>query len=481
MRARRRLERLKRRVALAFAMGRPEKALWRETLREVTSLAWPIAAAMLGETAIGLVDTKLVGGLGAPALGGVAVATALMFLTYALVFGLMRGVKVRTAYAVGHGTPELGQRYALAGVLMGAGIGTIVWIFGRDITWVLRLLQVDPTVIPYGRDFLAAISWGSPATCALAALIQHRQGLGDARTPMVVGIAGNVLNATLGWALIYGHFGLPALGVRGSGYATAFTEVIELAAMLAILARESHEVRQPTLRLRDAARAVAQLGLPTGLQFCAEMLAFTTFTAILGRIGSEEIAAHQVALATIRVSFLPGIAVGEAASVLVGQALAQRKLRVADRVTAASLLVATAFMAACGLVFALGGGLLAAAFTDDARVVFITRRLLLVAAVFQVLDAANIVLRGALRGAKDVRIPAYIGIGVVWTCIPVAAYFLGKLAGWGAVGCWLGFVGETTFATILFGLRWRRGAWRRAFDVQTRNAEEAPMEGAAAA
>jgi MATE family multidrug resistance protein len=132
-------------------------------------------------------------------------------------------------------------------------------------------------------------------------------------------------------------------------------------------------------------------------------------------------------------------------------------------------------MAACGVVFATLGGILAGAFTDDVRVISIARRLLLVAALFQVLDAANIVLRGALRGAKDVRVPAYIGIGVVWTCVPVAAYVLGKLAGMGAVGGWLGFLAETIFATILFGLRWRRGAWRRAFGAaRCGKSEDAP-------
>jgi MATE family multidrug resistance protein len=93
-----------------------------------------------------------------------------------------------------------------------------------------------------------------------------------------------------------------------------------------------------------------------------------------------------------------------------------------------------------------------------------------------VLDAANIVLRGALRGAKDVRVPAIIGIGVVWTCVPVAAYVFGKLAGWGAFGGWLGFVGETTLATVLFGWRWRRGAWRDAFG-RTQEAEDAAADG----
>ena len=443
----------------------------------MSSLAWPIAAAMLGEVAIGLVDTKLVGGLGAGALGGVGIANVLMFLSYALVFGLMRGVKVRTAYAVGRGTPADGARYAITGGVMGGAIGFAVFLAARDVTPVLGVLGVDRAVVPYARDFLAAITCGAPATCALAALIQHRQGLGDARTPMVVGLAGNVVNAVLAWALIYGRLGLPALGVRGGGYGTAITEVLELAVMLALLRRDSRRVTtQSLLSLRVAAREVCELGLPTGIQFGAEMLAFTTFTAILGGIGGAQIAAHQVALATIRVSFLPGVAIGEAASVLVGRALATRKLAAADRITGAALTVAILFMATCGLAFATCGGVIARAFTPDADVARVVVHLLIVAAVFQVLDAANIVLRGALRGAKDVRVPAYIGIGVIWTCVPGAAYFLGRVAGWGALGGWLGFIGETVLATVLFGWRWRRGAWRARFgdSPSERDARESP-------
>src|SRR4030095_2259054 len=140
------------------------------------------------------------------------------------------------------------------------------------------------------------------------------------------------------------------------------------------------------------------------------LLAFTMFTAILGSLGSREIAAHQIALSTIRASFLPGLAVGEAASVLVGSTLGRRSLEEADRVTSAALITAMSFMAGCGVVFGLFGHGLGRAFTDDEAVVAIVRNLLVVAAVFQLLDAANIVLRSALRGAKDVRFVAIIGV-----------------------------------------------------------------------
>jgi MATE family multidrug resistance protein len=441
----------------------------RTPTRELFELAWPIAAAMLGETAIGLVDTKLVGGLGPGALGGVGIATTLMFLGYSVVLGIMRGIKVRTSHAIGEGRPLDGFVYARSGVVLGFALGVVIMLACRDVSGVLALLRTDPAIVPYARDFLAAVTLGAPSTCALAALIQHRQAIGDSRTPMVIGIAGNLFNGLFAWSLIYGHLGLPALGVRGGGWATATTETLELAFMTILLVRAERRARAAAgadagfMSLATATRHVTELGLPTGVQFGVEMLAFTTMTAILGGIGQDEIASHQIALSVIRVSFLPGVAVSEAASVLVGRALGSRRLDEADAVVKSAFKLAVGFMALCGLFFALGGGLVAGFFSADPHVVTIARRLLIIAAIFQVLDAVAIVLRGALRGAKDVRVAAIIGVTVIWLCVPTGAYFLGKVGGLGALGGWIGFIGETTLGALFYWRRWSRGAWRIAY------------------
>jgi MATE family multidrug resistance protein len=440
---------------------------WSATLRELCDLAWPIAAAMLGTTAMGIVDTKLVAGLGAHALGGVGMATVLMYLGYSMVFGLMRGVKVRTAHATGEGRPHDGVRYAQAGALLGVAAGTVLWAVSRDATVVLQLLGIHADTIPFARDFLSACTWGAPACCAMAALIQHRQGLGDARTPMLVGLFGNVHNAVLAYGLIYGRWGLPALGVRGAGFATAATELLQLCVLLWLLRRQAR-ASQPALALGAAAREVAGLGVPTGLHFGFEMLAFTAFTALLGAMGAAELAAHHLALNVLRASFLPGVAIAEAASVLVGRALGRRRLVEADRVARAALGLAVSFMALCGLAFAAFGDHIARAFTSDAEVVAVAARLLLVAAGFQALDAAYIVLRSSLRGAQEVRWVAVVGTTIAWCTIPGAALLLGRLAGWGALGGWCGFVLETAIGSALLWRRWTRGRWRRAFEAPVR-------------
>jgi MATE family multidrug resistance protein len=428
-------------------------------------LALPIAGAMAGEVVLGLVDTKLVSGLGAAALGGVGLGMTVMYLWYSIVFGILRGVKIRAAYAIGESRPADASRYARSGVVIGAGMGLALFVIARDPEPLFRILGADEAVRTAAVEFFRAITWGAPATCALNALIQHRQAIGDARTPMIVGLAGNAFNALLGYSLIYGRFGLPQLGVAGSGFATAITENLELLWMGLLFLRDERGVKRGASELPfgAACREVASLGVPTGLHFGAELLAFTMFTAILGSLGSREIAAHQIALSTIRASFLPGLAVGEAASVLIGRALGRRSLEEADRITSAALLTAMSFMAACGVVFGLFGRGLGRAFSDDEAVILIVRNLLLVAAVFQLLDAANIVLRSALRGAKDVRFVAIVGICIVWVCIPGSAFLFGKLAGLGALGGWLGFVAETTIAATVLYFRYRRGSWRLAY------------------
>jgi MATE family multidrug resistance protein len=446
----------------------------RATLRELFALAWPITAAMLGETALGLCDTKLVGALGAAALGGVGMAGTLLFLGYALIFGLMRGVKVRTAYAVGEGHPGDAVRYAQAGAILGAAAGALIWALTRDVTPALEALGLEASMVPYARDFVAARSFGAVGTCAGAALTQYLQGVGDSRTPMVVGIAGNVLNAGLAWSLIHGHFGLPALGVRGAGYATATTEMLELCVMVVAVRAHARSKGAPALGLRTALVEVAELGVPTGIHFVLETLSFTTLTAILGTLGAAQMAAHQITLNTIRASFLPGVAVAEAASVLVARSLGERRLREADRVARASLALGVGMMTACGVVFALFGAALAGAFADEPEVIDVARRLFLVASVFQAFDAVNIILRGALRGAKDVRWVAIVGTTVSWVSIPGAAFFLGRHLGWGAVGGWLGFVLETTIGAALLWRRWTRGPWRAAFGDQVSDAPPAP-------
>lgn len=418
---------------------------------------------MLGDTAMGLVDAKLVGALGAEALGGVGMGVVLMYLGNSFALGAMRGVKIATSHAVGEGRPEDARRYLAAGATVAFFVGLLVLVAARDASALLRAFgTAEPLVVP-ARDFLAAVTLGSPAVAVEAALVQQRQALGDTRTPMWVGLGSNALNALLGYGLVGGHLGLPALGAAGAGLATALAHGAGCATLGALALRAPRGSGVSALPFRRAVREVLALGLPTGAQWTLESLSFSTFALVLGTLGTREVAANHLALNVLRVSFLPGVAVSEATSVLVGQALGARRLDEARRALGAGLALAVSFMLACGLVFATAGEAIARAFTDDPVLARATARLLLVAALFQLLDAVQIVLRGALRGAKVVLGVAIVGVAASWTFVPTSAWLLGKRAGLGAVGGWLGFVGETVVVSAVLGWLWRHGSWRRAY------------------
>jgi multidrug resistance protein, MATE family len=423
-------------------------------MRKLLRLAWPIAVAWLGETAMGLVDTKLVSSLGDAALGGVGLASMLMYLAYSFASGTLRGVKVLTAHAVGAGRTDAVQRYLWSGLLLATAYGFIVMLLGRDIRPLLHVCDVRASLIEPASTFFAAVTLGAPAACAQHALIQARQGMGDSKTPARVQLAGNVLNAFLAWTLIGGHFGAPRLGVAGAGYATAATLYVNALVLSLLFVRPLP--REQARELRAAAGEVLRLGVPTGAQFSLELLAIVTTTVILGGIDPAQLAAHQIALMLMRTSFLPGAAMGEAASVLVGQALgAKVRARVAPIARAATTL-AVAFMAACGLVFVVFGGPIARLFAASEAVAHTARTLLMISALFQIPDAFNIVLRGVLRGAKDAVVPARISIACAWLFIPTLTWLIGKQLQFGAIGAWCGFIGETVFASVLLSLRLRR-------------------------
>lgn len=431
---------------------------------ELLALAWPIILAMLGDSTMFLVDSKIVGKLGDNELAGVSVAQVFMYLSYVTVFGFMRGVKVRTAYAVGRGEPEAALAYAKAGAWIGAFIGVLVWASGRDLSWVFRVVGISEPIVPIATEFYSAITWGAPGIFVMNALVQHRQGIGDSRTPMVVTIAGNLANAVLAYGLVFGSWGLPRLGVPGAGYATAIVMTVDGLVLVVLLLR--HSKKAPSqLPFMGAAAEVASLGAPTGIQFGLELLAMTTFTSLLGAMNAAEVAAHHIALGVIRFSFLPGSAISEATCVLVGQALGRKAPRDAEIAARTGILLALLFMGACGVVFAIFGSGIARWFRDSDPVVAIATKLLLVAAVFQLADAVNIVLRGALRGAKDARYSAVLSVAAVWVCIPTAAYFLGRKMHLGALGGWYGFLAETTLAAVLLYRRWSKGSWRLAHNM----------------
>jgi MATE family multidrug resistance protein len=423
--------------------------------RELLRLAWPITVSTLSFSTMTLASTAFVAQVGSDELAGVGLAGVVGFALICFGVGLLRGAKTLVSQAVGAGRREripalLGTALALAGVL-----GVLALVASQLIAPLVSALSASPRAGGFAAEYLAIRGLGMPIVLLYAALREARYGEGDSRSPMRASLVGNAVNIALDALLILGlHW-----GVRGAAIATICGGTTELAVLAWSMRGRLRKLAVSRRALRDTWRQ----GLPNGLQFVMEVGAFLILTVLVARMSATDGAAHQLVLHLVNVSFLPAHALAEAAAVLVGQAVGAGRDALVPRVAKRALAIGAAYSTACLLVYAVLGGEIASAMSaGDAALAARATTLVHVALLFLVADAANVIARGVLRGASDVRYAAIVGIATSWLTTPPLAWLLGVHAGLGAVGGWLGLAIEIIIGASLFWLRVARGGWRPA-------------------
>jgi MATE family multidrug resistance protein len=424
---------------------------WREIIR----LSWPITVSTLSYSMMTLVDTLLVGHLGAAQLAGVGLGGTAAFALLCFPFGILRGVKTLVSQAVGARRPQEVGRYLAAALSIAIGMGLVVVGAGQLLAAALSNISASAAAGEAARTYLGIRILGAPLALVYAAIREVRYAQRDARTPMIATVVANAVN--IGLALLF-IFPL-GWGVAGAAIATVIAQGVEAGVAALAQTYSGWNLRGAT---RAHVRELMRIGLPTGLQFTLEIGAFSLLAGMIAALSEIEMAAHQIALQVIHFSFLPAVAVGEAASVLGGQAVGAGRDDRVVRSARIGLALAAAYTGTCTVILVLFAPYIVAGFGADPRVAVLAVRLLHVAAVFQVLDAANIVARCVLRGASDVRYAAVVGVLSSWAFTPPLMWILGYRMGLGAFGGWLGLTGEV-FAGALF-LWWRleRRGWQPA-------------------
>jgi len=425
---------------------------WRhKPFPELVRLAWPIAVSMLSYSVMTLTDTLFVGRLGASALAGVGLGGVAAFTALCFGFGLLRGVKVLASQAIGAGRSEMAGTWLSAGLAFAGALSVLALAGGEILARFVARLAETAAAGDAAETYVTIRLLGTPLVMAYVALREHSYGVGDSRAPMVASVLANLVNIGLDAVLILGL----GWGVAGAAWSTVAGSAVELSLMVWLGRRR--------LRLRPIGaahmRELWSVGLPSGLQFVLEVSAFAVLTVIIAQVGELDLAAHQVALQTVHFSFLPTVALSEAASVMAGQAVGAGRLRLVKRVARLALIGALVYTGACTLVLVLASELIARAFTDEAPLIATIVGLLHVAALFQMADGAMIVARGVLRGTGDVRYPAIVAIVAAWVTTPPLAWLFGHVVGLGAVGGWIGISIEITVVMAMFWWRLERLGW----------------------
>jgi multidrug resistance protein, MATE family len=427
-----------------------------EQSRALIRLAWPIAVSLLSYSVMTVVDTFFVGRIGPNAIAAVGLGGIWSFTLLTFGLGALRAVKVRAAYAVGAGREDRVAIEARAGVSLAAlyAAGTLAL---AALSLPLLPLVAGDSVGSLARTYVLVRGLSMPMVLLAAAIREASQAAGDSRSPMRAALAGNVLNIPLNALLVLGL----GFGVAGSAFANVVAQAIECGWLL--WQRRAWLGKSIVVQREDRA-ALFRLGWPQGLEFILDVSSFSALAVIVARIGANHLAAHQIVLQVSHLTLLPLIAVGEAACVLVGQALGAGKAREVTRTALIGCYTGwlLAFFAALGLWF--GRHALGPIFTTDREVLRITAELLAIAGLNQLFFVPYIIGKSTLRGAGDVRFTAISTVLVAWACTPTLGALLGIWLGWGAAGAWWGLIVELCFASALFTWRLASGRWLAARD-----------------
>jgi MATE family multidrug resistance protein len=440
-------------------------AAWRDELRAMLALAWPLILANLTQQAIQATDVLLMGRLGAGPLAAATLALNLTFTFNIFLLGLIIASSPMMATA-------LGQRFnAVRDVrrTFRAGLWLILismppyWLILWHVGDLMRAFGQSPELAEQGQTFLRAYMWCTAPWLLFQLLRNFVAALERPRVVLWLSLAGIGLNALLSWALIFGRFGLPALGLVGGGLGSTLTWLTMCGALVAVIGfdrqfRRFHLFGHWWRFDGQRTMAMVRLGLPIGVTMALEMGVFALAAYFMGWLGTPAVAAHAVALQIAALTFMVPLGLGQAATVRVGLALGRRDEAGITRAGWTAWVIGVGFMGTMALFMWIAPRPLVTLFLEDvpenAVVIGLAVSFVRVAAAFQLVDGAQVIGAGMLRGLHDTKWPLIFALVGYWGIGLGIGAWLAFAADWKGVGIWIGLASGLAAVAVLMLARW---------------------------
>ncbi|MFU8816757.1 MAG: MATE family efflux transporter [Pseudomonadales bacterium] len=435
----------------------------RRELTLLVRLALPIIVAQLAQISMVVADTLMAGRVSATDLAGVALGASIYWPVMLFLSGILQSVTPSVSQLNGAGRVDAVAHVTRQALWIAALSGTIMLGLMQFAGPFYGFMAVDARAIPVATGYLSAVVWGLPPMLGYYALRHLCEGMSWTLPGMVIALAALALKLPLNYWFIYGGLGLEPMGGVGCGVATAVVLWFELIAMILVvqfsrMRRIGVFSRMAAPDRREIGRLV-RLGLPIGAARFFEMAAFSVMALLIGRLGVEALAAHQIATTINGVTFMIPLALGVAATIRVGHYVGAGDPDGARRAAWIAIAASLGFaaIAASGLLLFRNG--IAALFSTDLQVVSLAAQLMVFIAVYQFFDDAQATATGALHGYKDTRTPMLVMAVSYWViALPLGAVLA---FGWGGQGLGvLGFWWGATFGLALVAavlcarLRW---------------------------
>ena len=426
--------------------------MFKRELRELFRLAVPLAAAQAGNQLMGVVDIAVLGRYSARDLAACGLGNAFYFAISVVGMGIVFGLDPMISQALGARDPVRARRVLWQGVWLALIVSGVL-----TIPLLLSPLAFEPAGVK--RELIEpATAYLIIRATSLAPFLlflvcrAYLQAHGITRPMLIATVVANVFNLIADIVLVFGYGGLPALGAAGAALATVAGTILQLGIVAAAVRR----IRVPgaaSLHRWNGSdiRRAYQVGWPVALQMAAEVGIFALVGVLAGRLGTLDLAAHQVVISIASFTFTVALGIAAAGSVRVGLGVGARDIASTRNAGFATFIGGAAIMAISALAFAFAPRPLALLLTDDAAVIAVALPLFLVAAVFQLSDGIQAVGAGVLRGAGDTRFAFVANIFGHWLIGFPVALFLGFRMKMGIVGLWWGLcAGLTVVAVLLF-------------------------------
>lgn len=448
-------------------MSQPAQT-YRDHARAVLKLGVPLVLSNLAQFAIHITDTLMLGWYNVTALAAATLAGSLYFVIFIVGAGFAQAVTPLVAAAAEAGDTQTVRRVTRMAVWLSVFYGVLVALPFLVAEPILLAIGQTAAVASEGADYMQIIIIGMVPALVVMVLKSFLVGLEMTAMILWSTVIAAILNIVLNYILIFGNFGAPELGIRGAAIASVTMQMATVVVLVVYALRRLPQydlARNPLRPDPSVMTRVFRLGLPIGLTSLAEGGLFTASAIMMGWIGEIPLAAHGIALQLASLTFMVHIALSQAATVRAGRAVGRGDETALRRGGLVAIAMSGLFVALTILVFLVFPAPLISIFIDPASpvksdILRLGTSLLAVAALFQLVDAAQVIALGLLRGIQDTAIPMVIAAISYWVLALPASYVMAFTFGWGPQGLWLGLVVGLLFAAI--ALMWRFWAGRRA-------------------
>lgn len=431
----------------------------------VISLSLPALLNMFLISFVGIADMIMVGRLGPSAISAVGMVNQPNFLIISVFMALTVGTTALVARFIGardiDSAKNVSKQSLVVSIFFGIGLLCFLYTFA---SYIVKGMGAEPDVLVLGTTYMKIIALGMPFNVLNMIMGAILRGAGDMKKPLMADGVANLINVIGNYILIFGKFGIPALGVAGAAIATSFSRFIAMSILLYVLYKGKTIVK---LSFRESYRLdirilkrILNIGIPSAVEQFVLRSGQLAFVRIIAELGTVAFATHQISMNIQSLSFMPGQAFSMAATTLVGQLLGAKKPDLAEESARQTRLIGMMVAGATAFTIFFFGRYIALLYTDNTSIIEQARICLRIIAAIQPAQSTQFILAGALRGAGDTRFPLYSTIAGIWGMRVALSYLFVVVFKWGLTGAWLAIAFDQVMRAIIIYSRFKSGRWK---------------------